>query len=75
MKFISDAAAGDVSPTRRQRVALGFNLGNGTGKTDTATVTIAINGLIWFVDSNAATSGDGRLSSPFNCLTGSGCYS
>ncbi|HLG15598.1 MAG TPA: HYR domain-containing protein [Blastocatellia bacterium] len=49
-----------------------YTLGNGTGKTDTATVTITVSGLIWFVDSAAVMNGDGRLSSPFNILTGMG---
>jgi HYR domain/Bacterial Ig domain len=52
-----------------------YTLDNGTGKTDTATVTIAVSGLIWFVNSSAAINGDGRLNSPFNCLVGAGCYS
>jgi len=51
-----------------------YTLDNGTGSTDTATVTIAVSGLIWFVDSSAAPDGDGRLSSPFNCLVGAGCF-
>src|SRR5215212_10237614 len=33
----------------------------------TATVTIPISGMVWFVN-NAAGAGDGRLSSPFNTL-------
>jgi uncharacterized repeat protein (TIGR01451 family) len=44
------------------------------GKTDTATVTIAINGMIWFVNSAAGVNGDGRLTTPFNCLVGAGCF-
>jgi hypothetical protein len=51
-----------------------YTLGNTTGKTDTATVTITFNGMIWFVNSAAATNGDGRLISPFNCLVGTGCF-
>jgi len=51
-----------------------YTLDNGSGSTDTATVTIAVNGLIWFVDSSAAPGGDGRLSTPFNCLVGAGCF-
>lgn len=51
-----------------------YKLDNGSGSTDTATVTIAVNGLIWFVDSSAAPGGDGRLSTPFNCLVGAGCF-
>jgi hypothetical protein len=49
-----------------------YTLGNGTGLTDTATVTIAISGKIWFVNSAAGVNGDGRLSTPFNILTGAG---
>ena len=33
----------------------------------TATVTIPVSGMIWFIN-NAAGAGDGRLSSPFNTL-------
>lgn len=40
------------------------------GKTSTATVTITVTGMIWFVDPAAATGGDGRLTTPFNCYTG-----
>ncbi len=36
--------------------------------TDTATVTINVSGMIWFINANAGTNGDGRLSSPFNNL-------
>lgn len=53
-----------------------------TGKTDTGTVTLNVgNGtstpgtnVIWFVDANQASNGDGRLTSPFNCLRGPGCF-
>src|SRR5689334_879004 len=51
-----------------------YTLDNGTGKIDTATVSIAVNGLVWFIDTAAAPGGDGRLSSPFNCLVGAGCF-
>ncbi|HZE13107.1 MAG TPA: right-handed parallel beta-helix repeat-containing protein, partial [Chthoniobacterales bacterium] len=33
----------------------------------TATVTIPVSGMVWFIN-NAAGAGDGRLSSPFNTL-------
>lgn len=56
-----------------------------TGKTDTGTVTLSVgNGtgtlgtnVIWFVDPAAASGGDGRLTSPFNCYTGASasCFS
>src|SRR5215831_5152537 len=47
-----------------------YTLGNGTGKTDTATVTINISGLIWFVNNSPGSNGDGRLSTPFRTLVG-----
>src|SRR6185436_6342162 len=46
-----------------------YTVGNTTGKTDTATVTITVSGLIWFVNSAAVVNGDGRLSTPFNLLS------
>src|SRR5215471_7940474 len=49
-----------------------YTLGNGSGLTDTATVTINISGRIWFVNSAAGSNGDGRLGTPFNILTGAG---
>ncbi len=42
--------------------------------TDTATVFITVSGMIWFVNSAAAPGGDGRLTSPFNALTGAGSF-
>ena len=44
------------------------------GNTNTGTVTVTVSGMIWFVNSTAATNGDGRLTSPYNCLTGPGCF-
>ena len=54
-----------------------------TAKTDTATVTLNVgNGtatpgtnVIWFINSAAAPGGDGRLTTPFNCFVGAGCFS
>ncbi len=37
------------------------------GGSDTATVTLPISGMVWFVN-NGGPVGDGRLSSPFNSL-------
>ena len=45
------------------------------GKTDTAVVTFNIAGMIWFVNAAAGAGGNGRLTTPFNCLTGAGCFS
>ncbi len=44
------------------------------GATGTGTVTFNVSGMIWFVNASAAGGGDGRLSSPFNCLVGAGCF-
>ncbi len=41
---------------------------------DTATVSINVSGMIWFIDNSAAAGGDGRLTSPFNALTGAGSF-
>ncbi|HSB12623.1 MAG TPA: Calx-beta domain-containing protein [Blastocatellia bacterium] len=41
------------------------------GKTDTATVTISVSGMIWFINNNAgacSSSCDGRLSHPFTSI-------
>jgi hypothetical protein len=45
------------------------------GGTSTATVTLNVSGMFWFVNSAAGAGGDGRLTTPFNCLVGAGCYS
>ena len=45
------------------------------GATATATATITVSGMFWFVNSAAGAGGDGRLTTPFNCLAGAGCYS
>ncbi|HWT01914.1 MAG TPA: Ig-like domain-containing protein, partial [Pyrinomonadaceae bacterium] len=37
------------------------------GGSDSATVSLPISGMVWFIN-NAAGAGDGRLSSPFNSL-------
>ena len=51
-----------------------YTLTNANG-VSTATVTITVSEMIWFVDSNAAPGGNGRLTAPFNCLVGVGCFS
>jgi hypothetical protein len=48
--------------------------GTGDDKTDTAVATFTVTGMIWFVNSASGTNGDGRLTSPFNCLRGPGCF-
>ncbi|HJQ23962.1 MAG TPA: Ig-like domain-containing protein, partial [Blastocatellia bacterium] len=49
-----------------------YTLDNGTGLTDTATVTINLSGMIWFVDNTPGPNGDGRLTSPFREFGGAG---
>lgn len=39
-----------------------------SGQSDTATVTLAVSGMIWFIDNSQASNGDGRLGSPFNSI-------
>ena len=55
-----------------------YTLGNGTGKTDTAIVTITINGMIWFVNNDpgapGSAPGDGRRNNPFRLLTGANSF-
>jgi hypothetical protein len=51
-----------------------YTITDSHGNTNTGTVTITVSGMIWFVNSSAAPGGDGRLSSPYNCLKGAGCF-
>jgi uncharacterized protein YodC (DUF2158 family) len=43
-----------------------YTIGNAHGSS-TATVSLTLSGIIWFIDGSAG-AGDGRLSSPFNSL-------
>jgi hypothetical protein len=62
-----------------------YTITDAGGRTDTGTVTLNVgNGtatpgasVIWFVNDDAPAGGDGRLTSPFNCLAGAGasCFS
>ncbi len=47
-----------------------YTVTDSCGEISTATVTLNVSSMIWFVDDSAAVSGDGRLTSPFNCYTG-----
>jgi uncharacterized repeat protein (TIGR01451 family) len=51
-----------------------YTLSDGEGNQDTATVTVTVTGVIWFVNAAAAPGGDGRLTAPFNALTGGGSF-
>ncbi|HEX8187580.1 MAG TPA: Ig-like domain-containing protein, partial [Pyrinomonadaceae bacterium] len=43
---------------------------NGAGSpSNTATVTVNVSGMFWFIDDSAAAAGDGRLTSPFNSVS------
>ena len=42
--------------------------GNADDLSDIATVSITVGGMVWYVDSGLASSGDGRSSSPFKAL-------
>ncbi|MDJ0976044.1 MAG: Ig-like domain-containing protein [Planctomycetota bacterium] len=35
---------------------------------DTATVTVTVSDVVWFIDENATVAGDGRFTSPFDTL-------
>lgn len=45
-----------------------LNDGDDAPSTNVGTVTINITGMIWFIDENAGSNGDGRLATPFNNL-------
>lgn len=44
-----------------------YKVDNGFSQPSTATVTITVSGMVWFIN-NAVGAGDGRLTSPFNSL-------
>jgi uncharacterized repeat protein (TIGR01451 family) len=46
----------------------GYTMSDGEGNADTATVTINVTGMIWFIQAGAAAGGDGRLTAPFNSI-------
>jgi len=52
-----------------------YTVTEASGATGTGTATLNVSAMIWFVQAGAAADGDGRLGSPFNCLTGAGCFS
>ncbi|MES2778026.1 MAG: Ig-like domain-containing protein [Bacteroidota bacterium] len=46
-----------------------YTANNGIGtQSTTATVTLNVTGMIWFINSAAAAGGDGRLTTPFNSI-------
>lgn len=52
-----------------------YTVTDGGGATGTGTVTFNVTGVIWFVNTSAGAGGDGRITAPFNCLVGAGCFS
>ncbi|HEX6185294.1 MAG TPA: PxKF domain-containing protein, partial [Pyrinomonadaceae bacterium] len=44
-----------------------YTISDGTS-TDTATVTLNVSEMIWFIDDSAAAGGDGRLNTPFDSI-------
>ncbi|MBX7223486.1 MAG: hypothetical protein K1Y36_26470, partial [Blastocatellia bacterium] len=44
-----------------------YTFGNAAGGS-VGTVTVTVAGMIWFIDNNAGTNGNGRLNAPFNNL-------
>lgn len=51
-----------------------YTVDDGEGSQDTATVSLTVSGMIWFVDDGEPGGGDGRLTAPFNALTGGGSF-
>lgn len=47
-----------------------YTVQDSDGNTKVVTVNVTVNGMIWFVNPAAPVGGDGRLTSPFNCYTG-----
>jgi hypothetical protein len=72
--FTYTPTAGYAGPTD----TFTYTLGNGTGLTDMATVTINISGMIWFVNNDPAAPGsapgDGRLINPFRSFGGANSF-
>lgn len=46
-----------------------YTIDNGFSAPATATVTLNVAGVVWFVNNNAVSNGDGRLSTPFKLIT------
>jgi VCBS repeat-containing protein len=46
-----------------------YKANDGSLDSNVATVSITLTNKVWYIDSSAATNGDGRSNSPFNSLT------
>jgi uncharacterized repeat protein (TIGR01451 family) len=51
-----------------------YSINGASPPSNTSTVTVNVAGMIWFVNASAGSGGDGRLTSPFNSLTGPGSF-
>jgi trimeric autotransporter adhesin len=51
-----------------------YTINGASAPSNTATVTVNVSEMIWFVNASAGSGGDGRLTSPFNALTGAGSF-
>lgn len=45
-----------------------YTIDNGFNAPATGTVSLVVSGMIWFVNNNAPSGGDGRLSAPYNSI-------
>ncbi len=45
-----------------------YSIDNGFASPQTATVTLNISGMVWFINAAAAAGGNGRISTPFNTI-------
>ena len=45
-----------------------YTINGASAPSNTATVTVNVAGMIWFIDDSAAAGGDGRLSEPFDSI-------
>lgn len=46
-----------------------YGVADGEGNRITATVTITVGQVVWFINNAASTAGDGRLTTPFNSIS------
>lgn len=46
-----------------------YGIADGEGNRITATVTITVGQVVWFINNAASTPGDGRLTAPFNSIS------
>jgi hypothetical protein len=69
-KFTFTPNAGFSGPA-----SITYRATNGFGDAPTtATVSLNVGAPMWFVNAGAATNGNGTYGSPFNCLSGPGCF-